>query len=509
MLDDYLKRILRARVYGGAVETRLDRAEILSSRLGNTLLLKREDQQRTNSFKMRGAFNKIAQLAPEKRAIGVITASSGNHAQGVAYGAKVAGCRAVIVMPTSAPALKVDAVRALGAEVVIHGSNFTEALGHALELEKTEGLTFVHPFDDPDVIAGQGTIALEILRQHEEPIEAVFVAIGGGGMIAGIGACIKAVRPETKVIGVHAAGSEAMRISVETGERVMLPEVSLFADGVAVSQVGVETLRVAREVVDEFMTIGTDAMCTAMREVFDENRAILEPSAALTVAAAKVYAAREGLRDRTLVAVLCGSNMNFDRLGFVVERSHVGEHREALLGITVPRGPGALARFIAGIGNHRFSELSFRDCGGPSAQVFAGIYVSGQEDRAATIAGLEGAGYSVTDLSDNELAKAHLRHFAGGRRGGSDAAAPPRDELLFRLDFMETPRAFGAFLDALPTDWTVTAFHYRNHGADHASVLMGFTVPAGAAQPLRERLAATGFGLVEETDNPACALFLR
>jgi threonine dehydratase len=509
VLDEYLKRIVRARVYGGAVETSLDRAEGLSARIGNTLMLKREDQQRTNSFKMRGAFNKIAQLDPDKRAVGVITASSGNHAQGVAYGAKVAGCRAVIVMPTSAPALKVDAVRTLGAEVVIHGSNFTEALAHALELEKTEGLTFVHPFDDPDVIAGQGTIGLEILRQHEDPIEAVFVAIGGGGMIAGIGACIKAVRPETKVIGVHAVGSEAMRISVETGERVMLPEVSLFADGVAVSQVGVETLRVAREVVDEYMTIGTDAMCAAMREVFDENRAILEPSAALTVAAAKVYAAREGLSGKTLIAVLCGSNMNFDRLGFVVERSHVGNHREALLGIAVPRGPGALATFIAAIGDHRFSELSYRAGGGPEAHVFAGIYVSGKEDTATTVAGLEAAGYGVTDLSDNELAKAHLRHFAGGRSGKPDEEALFRDERLFRLDFMETPRAFGAFLDALPKDWTVTAFHYRNHGADHASVLIGFTVPAGAGTDLVAHLEATGYNLVEETDNPACALFLR
>jgi len=509
MLDDYLGRILRARVYSAAVETALEKAEILSGRIGNTLLFKREDQQTTRSFKMRGAFNKIASMAPEKQAIGVITASSGNHAQGVAYGARVAGCRAVIVMPTSAPALKVDAVRALGGEVVMHGTNFTEALLHALELEKSEGLTFVHPFDDPEVIAGQGTIAMEILRQHDRPIEAVFVAIGGGGMIAGIGAYIKAVRPEIRVIGVHAAGSEAMRISVETGERVMLPQVSLFADGVAVSQVGVETLRVARCVVDEFMTIGTDAMCTAMREVFDENRAILEPSAALTVAAAKAYAAREGLTDKTLVAVLCGSNMNFDRLGFVVERSHVGAHLEAILGITVPRGPGALARFITAIGNHRFSELAFRDCSEPEARVLAGIYVAGRADTEATIAGLEGAGYGVTDLSENELAKAHLRHFAGGRSTKPDERALFRDELLFRIDFMETPRAFGAFLDALPTDWTVTAFHYRNHGADHASVLMGFTVPAGAAQPLRDRLAATGFGVVEETDNPAYRMFLK
>jgi len=507
--DEYLTRILRAQVYGGAIETSLDKAEQLSERLGNTLLLKREDQQRTNSFKMRGAFNKISLLDPETRSRGVITASSGNHAQGVAYAAKVRGCRAVIVMPVSAPAIKVDAVRSLGGEVVSHGSGYREALAHALELAKTEGMTFVHPYDDPDVVAGQGTIGMEILRQHQDPIHAVFVAIGGGGMIAGVAAYIKALAPDTKIIGVHAEGSESMMRSVAAGHPVMLDAVTLFADGVAVNQVGEEPFRVARDLIDEFMVIGTDAMCTAMREIFNENRAMLEPSAALTVAAAKEYVAREGIEGQTLVAVLCGSNMNFDRLGFVVERSYTGEHREALLGIAVRRGDGAVRRLIETIGNHRFSEFSYRIGPADVAHVFAGVYVSGEDDTAATIAALEAAGFPTTDLTDNELAKAHLRHFVGGRSTKPDEEAMFRDELLFRLDFPETPGAFGRFLEAMPTDWTVTAFHYRNHGADHASVLIGFNVPPGAADKLRAHLAQTGYGAVEETENPAYRMFLR
>jgi threonine dehydratase len=509
LVPDYLQRILRARVYGGAIETSLDRAEQLSNRLGNTLLLKREDQQRTNSFKMRGAFNKIAQLDPETRARGVITASSGNHAQGVAYAARVEGCRAVIVMPVSAPAIKVDAVATLGGEVVRHGASFTDSLGHALELARTEGLTFVHPYDDPDVIAGQGTIGMEILRQWQDPIHAIFVAIGGGGMIAGVGAYIKAVSPETKIVGVHAEGSDSMMRSVAAGHPVMLDTVSLFADGVAVRQVGDEPFRVAKDLIDEFMVIGTDAMCTAMREVFAENRAILEPSAALTVAAAKDYVAREGIEGKTLVAVLCGSNMNFDRLGFVVERSYVGEHREALLGVSVPREPGAVKRLIEAVGAHRFSEFSYRIGPANVAHVFLGIYVSGPEDTAATIAALDAAGFHTTDLSDNELAKAHLRHFVGGRSTKADEEALFRDELLFTLDFPEAPGAFAAFLDAVPTDWTITAFHHRNHGADHASVLIGFAVPPGRADALRAHLAATGYNVVEETGNPAYRMFLR
>ncbi|MBP7002155.1 threonine ammonia-lyase, biosynthetic [Amaricoccus sp.] len=503
MAIDYLEKILNARVYGAAVETPLDRAAILSERLGNTLLFKREDLQRTNSFKMRGAFNKIASLSPEALAIGVITASSGNHAQGVAYGAKVKGCRAVIVMPVSTPAIKVDAVRALGGEVVQYGDSFTDSLGHALELEKTEGLSFVHPYDDPEVIAGQGTIGMEILRQCQEPIHAVFIAIGGGGMIAGIGAYLKRLRPETRIIGVQPVDSDAMKRSLETGERVLLPHVGLFADGVAVRQVGEETFRVAREVIDEIMLIDTDAMCTAMREVFAENRAILEPSAALTVAAAKDYVAREGIRDQVLVSVLCGANMNFDRLGFVVERSYAGEHREALLGITVPRTPGSVRRLIDTIGEHRFSEFGYRLGDAEAAQVFAGIYVSGREDTAATIGALEAAGFATTDLSDNELAKTHLRHLAGGR---SPAAG---QEQLYSFEFPETPGAFGAFLSRMRSDWTVSLFHYRNHGADHGSVLMGVQVPPGDEPAFRAFIEERGYPFVEETDNPAYRMFLR
>jgi threonine dehydratase len=481
----------------------------MSSRLGNTLLLKREDQQRTSSFKMRGAFNKISNLTADALARGVVTASSGNHAQGVAYGAKVKGCRAVIVMPVSTPPIKVNAVRALGGEVVQHGASFQDSLEFALRMAEEEGLTFVHPYDDPDVIAGQGTIGMEILRQHAGPIDAVFVAIGGGGMISGVGAYLKAVSPQTKLIGVHAEGSDAMMRSVAAGERLLLDRVSLFADGVAVRQVGVETFRLAREVVDEYMVVGVDAMCAAMREVFAENRAIIEPSAALPVAAAKDYVAREGLTGRTLVAVLCGANMNFDRLGFVVERSYVGEHREALIGVTIPIEPGAVRRLIDVVAEHRFSEFSYRMGSSSVAHVFIGVYVDNPEDSAALRRSLRSADFEAMDLTDNELAKAHLRHFVGGRTANDDDQPLLRDELLFRIDFPESPGAFGVFLGALPTDWRITAFHYRNHGADHASVLIGFSVPHDTADAVRDYLRGTGFGVTEDTADPAYRLFLR
>ncbi len=500
---DYLEMILRAKVYGAAVETSLDKAEILSNRLRNNLLLKREDQQTTNSFKMRGSFNKISSLTPEQLKIGVITASSGNHAQGVAFGARVKGCRAVIVMPMSAPAIKVDAVKALGGEVVSHGSDFGAALAHALELEKRDGLVFVHPYDDPHVIAGQGTIGMEILRQHQDPIHAVFIAVGGGGMIAGIAAYVKRISPETRIVAVHAEGSDSMMRSFEAGHPVRLDQVSVFADGVSVNQVGVEPFRVAKDLIDEFMVIGTDAMCTAMREVFAENRAILEPSAALTVAAAKDYVAREGIKDKTLVAVLCGSNMNFDRLGFVVERSYTGEHREALLGISVPREAGAVRRLIETIGDHKFSEFNYRLSDANVGHVFAGIYVKGREDTDATIAALEAAGFATTDLSDNDLAKDHLRHIAGGRSPQAE------NEILLSFEFPELGGAFGRFLAAMQPDWTVSLFHYRNHGSDSGRVLMGVQAPPGAEAAVHAFAEASGYAFTDETDNPAYRMFLR
>ncbi|MGR6805594.1 threonine ammonia-lyase, biosynthetic [Sphaerotilus natans] len=503
LLNHYLKRILTARVYDVARETELEPARQLSRRVGNQVLLKREDNQPVFSFKLRGAYNKMAHLSPEQRARGVICASAGNHAQGVALGSQRLGCRAVIVMPVTTPQVKVDAVRHLGGEVVLHGDSYNDAYDHALKVAEAEGLTFVHPFDDPDVIAGQGTIGMEILRQHEGPIDAVFVAIGGGGLISGVAAYIKAVRPEIRIIGVQTVDSDAMLQSVRAGQRVRLNDVGLFADGTAVKFVGEETFRVARELVDEFIVVDTDAVCAAMKDVFQDTRSILEPSGALSVAALKQYVAREGCTGKTFVAITCGANMNFDRLRFVAERAEVGEEREALFAVTIPEERGSFKRFCELIGPRSVTEFNYRISDERVAHIFVGLSTKTRGESAEIGALFATQGFGAVDLTHDELAKTHLRHLVGGR---SELA---RDERVFRFEFPERPGALMRFLSSMHPDWNISLFHYRNQGADYGRILVGIQVPAADEAAFGEFLDTLAYPFTEETDNPVYRLFLR
>ncbi len=499
---DYLRKILTARVYDVAFETALEKASNLSARLNNTLLLKREDMQSVFSFKLRGAYNKMAHLSVAALAQGVICASAGNHAQGVALAAKRLGARAVIVMPVTTPSVKVHAVRARGAEVVLFGDSFDEANAHARELEAREKLIFVHPFDDPDVIAGQGTIGMEILRQHQGPLHAIFVAIGGGGMIAGIAAYIKRLRPEIRIIGVEPVDSDAMARSLKAGRRVKLDRVGLFADGVAVKLVGEETFRLCREYVDEVILVDTDDICAAIKDVFEDTRAILEPAGALAIAGAKAYVEREKLKGRTLVAVACGANMNFDRLRFVAERAEVGERREAILAVTIPEERGSFRRFCELVGKRNVTEFNYRIASAERAHIFVGLAVHDRADVARLMRNLGRHGFAALDLTDDELAKSHLRHMVGGH---SDLA---RDELLYRFEFPERPGALIKFLGSMRPDWNISLFHYRNHGADVGRVLVGMQVPAKEMGALRKFLATLGYRYWDESGNPAYRLFL-
>ncbi|MEO8655390.1 MAG: threonine ammonia-lyase, biosynthetic, partial [Ramlibacter sp.] len=442
--SDYLKKILTARVYDVAVESALEPARNLSRRLHNKVLLKREDQQPVFSFKLRGAYNKMAHLTAEQLQRGVICASAGNHAQGVALSAHRLGARAVIVMPVTTPQLKIDAVKALGGEVVLHGESYSDAYLHAVELEQQQGLTFVHPFDDPDVIAGQGTIAMEILRQHQGPLDAVFVAIGGGGLISGVANYIKAVRPEIKVIGVQMNDSDAMAQSIAARKRITLDDVGLFSDGTAVKLVGEETFRIARELVDEFVTVDTDAVCAAIKDVFVDTRSIVEPAGALAVAAIKQYVAEHKTRGETYAAILCGANMNFDRLRFVAERAEVGEEREALLAVTIPEERGSFRRFCELIGNlpggpRNVTEFNYRISDSTHAHVFVGLTTHGKGESAKIAANFSRHGFDALDLTHDELAKEHIRHMVGGR------SALARDERLLRFVFPERPGALMKF----------------------------------------------------------------
>ena len=500
---DYLQRILTARVYDVAVETTLAPAPLLSARLANTVLLKREDEQPVFSFKLRGAYNKMAHLSAAHLKRGVICASAGNHAQGVALSARKLGCRAVIVMPVTTPALKIDAVRALGGEVVLHGDSYSDAYAHALELERARGLSFVHPFDDPDVIAGQGTIAMEILRQHQGPIDAVFVAIGGGGLISGVAAYIKAVRPDIKVIGVQTTDSDAMTRSVRAGKRVRLADVGLFSDGTAVKQVGVETFRLARKLVDDFVLVDTDAVCAAIKDVFQDTRSILEPAGALGVAGIKQYVDRHRTQGRTYVAITCGANMNFDRLRFVAERAEVGEEREAVFGVTIPEERGSFRRFCALVGPRSVTEFNYRISDQQVAHVFVGLSTQGRDESAKIARHFVRHGFETLDLTHDELAKQHLRHLVGGR---SELA---RDERLLRFVFPERPGALMQFLSSLHPEWNISLFHYRNQGADYGRILVGLQVPPSDRRALREFLDGLGYPCVDESDNPAYRLFLR
>ncbi len=502
MPPDYLEKILNARVYDVAVETPLDAAPNLSARIGNRLLLKREDMQPVFSFKLRGAYNKIVQLSPERLQRGVICASAGNHAQGVALSAAKVGCRAVIVMPTTTPLIKVRAVRARGGEVILVGDSFDEAYAHALELEKAEKLTFVHPFDDAEVIAGQGTIGMEILRQHAEPIDAVFCSVGGGGLISGVAAYIKRLRPETKIVGVEALDADAMTQSLAAGKRVRLKNVGLFADGAAVKYVGEETFRLCQLYVDEMVGVDTDAICAAIKDVFEDTRAVLEPAGALAIAGAKDYAARHKLKGKTLVAVASGANLNFDRLRFVAERAEVGEQREAILAVTLPEKPGSYKKFLALIGSRNVTEFNYRFNDEREAHVFVGLQVASRLESIKIVDQLRRHGYPTLDLTDDEMAKLHIRHLVGGHSPKAD------NEMIYRFEFPERPGALMNFLSKMSAGWNISLFHYRNHGADYGRVLVGMQVPVAEMRAFKNFLKNLGYTHWNETDNPAYKLFL-
>jgi threonine dehydratase len=510
---DYLKKILTARVYDVAVETPLEIAQDLSARIHNTVLLKREDQQPVHSFKLRGAYNKMAHLSPAHLKKGVICASAGNHAQGVALSAQRLGCRAVIVMPITTPQVKVDAVRGFGGEVVLFGDSYSDAHGHAVELEKKEGLTFVHPFDDPDVIAGQGTIAMELLRQHQGRLDAVFVAIGGGGLIAGVANYIKALRPEIKVIGVQMNDSDAMTQSVSAKKRVTLADVGLFSDGTAVKLVGEETFRVASELVDEYLLVDTDAVCAAIKDVFVDTRSIVEPAGALAVAAIKQYVATHRSKGETYAAILCGANMNFDRLRFVAERAEVGEEREALFAVTIPEERGSFRRFCELIGDlpsfggpkalRNVTEFNYRISDSQKAHVFVGLTTAARGESGKIAAHLSRHRFEALDLTHDELAKEHVRHMVGGH------SALAKEERLLRFVFPERPGALLKFLSLLRPNWNISLFHYRNQGADYGRILVGIQVPASDSQDFDAFLATLGYPYVEETANPVYRMFLQ
>ena len=505
---DYLKKILTAKVYDVAVESALEPAKNLSRRLHNKVLLKREDQQPVFSFKLRGAYNKMAHLSAEQLRRGVICASAGNHAQGVALSAHKLGSRAVIVMPVTTPQLKIEAVKALGGEVVLHGDSYSDAHEKAVELEKSQQLTFVHPFDDPDVIAGQGTIAMEILRQHQGPLDAVFVAIGGGGLISGVANYIKAVRPEIRVIGVQMNDSDAMAQSVAASRRVTLADVGLFSDGTAVKLVGQETFRIARELVDEFMTVDTDAVCAAIKDVFVDTRSIVEPAGALAVAAIKQYVAANKTRGQTYAAILCGANMNFDRLRFVAERAEVGEEREALFAVTIPEERGSFKRFCELIGElpggpRNVTEFNYRISDSKAAHVFVGLTTHGKGESARIAANFSRHGFKALDLTHDELAKEHIRHMVGGH------SALAQEERLLRFVFPERPGALLKFLSHMRPGWNITLFHYRNQGADYGRILVGLQVPLADNKAFKSFLSTLGYPSVDETDNPVYRLFLQ
>lgn len=502
-MEKYVKKILASRVYEAAIETPLQPAANLSRRLDNQVQLKREDMQPVFSFKIRGAYNKIVQLGAEERARGVIAASAGNHAQGVAYSARKLGLKALIVMGRNAPSIKVDAVRNLGAKVVLHGDTYDEAAAHALELAEEHGYAFVHPYDDVDVIAGQGTVGVEIINQHAGVPDVIFVPVGGGGLIAGISAYVKYLAPGTRVVGVEAEGSACLAAAMAAGRRVRLrfESLDLFADGVSVAQVGKETFKIARRYVDEVITVNTDAICAAIKDLFDDTRSIAEPAGALAVAGMKKYVEREGVSDAKLVAVVSGANVNFDRLRHISERAEVGEQREVVLGVTIAEESGSFLKFCRALGKHPVSEFNYRYANDKEAHVYVGLQVTAGEDRLQLIEELA-ASYAIEDMTDNEAAKLHVRHMVGGRTLGD------KSELLYRFEFPERPGALLRFLIGLGGSWNITMFHYRNHGAAWGRVLVGFEAQAKDRRSLAEYLKRIGYRYWEETDNPAYRMFL-
>ena len=502
MTLNYKDKIENSRVYDVAKNTPLEFQPNLSARIGNRVLLKREDMQPVFSFKLRGAYNKMANLPADVLARGVIAASAGNHAQGVALAAQKLKCRAVIVMPTTTPDIKINAVKNRGAEVVLFGDSYSDAYVKALELEQSEQLTFVHPYDDPDVIAGQGTIALEILQAHPEPIEAIFCCVGGGGLLAGIAAYVKALRPEIKIIGVEAQDSEAMTESLKQGHRVMLEQVGLFADGAAVKQVGEHTFKLAQQFVDEMIVVDNDAICAAIKDVFEDTRSILEPAGALATAGIKEYAARNNVTGKTLIGIASGANMNFDRLRFIAERAELGEHREAVLAVTIPEKPGAFKAFCRLLGNRNITEFNYRFSDPNAAHIFVGLAIASSAETGKLIYELAAQGLNTIDLTDNEMAKLHLRHLVGGR------APQAEHEVVYRFEFPEKPGALMKFLDTMRHDWNISLFHYRNHGADFGRVLVGMQVPPHEHSEFLAFLQKLGYPHWDETENPAYKLFL-
>jgi threonine dehydratase len=503
MLERYLKMILNARVYDVAVETPLVVAEHLSERMGNTIWFKREDLQPVHSFKLRGAYNKIAGLSEEECANGVIAASAGNHAQGVALAASRRGVKALIVMPRTTPSIKVDAVRRLGARISLSGDAYDDACAHAVEMAGEKGMTFIHPYDDPEVIAGQGTIALEILREHRGELHAIFVPVGGGGLIAGVATCVKALKPAIKVIGVEPDDAPCLHMALRHKRRVLLDQVGIFTDGVAVRQAGREPFRIARRHVDEVMLVSTDEICAAMKDIFDDCRAVVEPAGALAVAGIKRYVDRSGITGAGLVAINSGANINFDRLRHVSERAEIGEYREALLAVTIPEEPGSFRRFCQALGKRFITEFNYRYADARQAHVFAGIQLDdGQKERHAIIDQLRAEGYPVEDLTDSEISKLHIRYMVGGHAFGL------KDEMLYRFQFPERPGALLKFLTSMGKRWNISLFHYRNHGADYGRVLAGIQVPAGSRREFQRFLDDLGYWYREESESAPYRLFL-
>jgi threonine dehydratase len=503
LLNHYARKILTSRVYDVAVETPLHGARQLSERLGNQVLLKREDLQPVFSFKIRGAYNKLAQLSPEELARGVVTASAGNHAQGLALAARQLGIAATIVMPKTTPEIKVEGVRSRGAHVLLHGDSFPEALAYSLKLVDEQGLVYIHPYDDPDTIAGQGTVAMEILRQQPGALDAIFVPVGGGGLIAGIAAYVKYLRPEIRIIGVEPDDSNCLQAAMAAGERVVLGQVGLFADGVAVAQIGHHTFEVCRQYVDEVITVSTDEICAAIKDIYDDTRSITEPAGALGVAGIKKYVEQRGISGQTLVAIDSGANVNFDRLRHVAERAELGEGREAIIAVTIPEQPGSFKAFCQAIGKRQITEFNYRYHTDREAHIFVGVQTHPVTDpKHALIASLTSQGFPVLDLTDNELAKLHIRHMVGGH------AERVSDEVVLRFEFPERPGALFNFLNRLGGRWTISMFHYRNHGAADGRVVAGLVVPEDERHLVGQALDEIGYPYWDETDNPAYRLFL-
>ena len=503
MSKSLIERILTARVYDVAIETPLDRARSLSARLGNEIFLKREDLQPVFSFKLRGAFNRMFLLTAEERARGVVAASAGNHAQGVALSGTKLGIKTTIVMPKTTPEIKVRAVQAFGGTAVLHGGSYDEAYAHARELEAKQGMTFVHPFDDLDVIAGQGTIGMEVLRQHPDPIDAIFLCVGGGGLVAGVGSYLKYLYPNTKIVAVEHEEAPTLYTSLQAGERVSLPQVGTFADGAAVKLIGEQTFAIAKEIVDEVILVNTDETCAAIKDVFEDTRTLLEPAGALSVAGLKKYVAEHHLQGKHLIAVASGANINFDRMRHVAERAELGEGREMLLAVTIPERPGSFREFCHDISHRPITEFNYRYADARDAQVFAGVKIAGgKTERETLLKDLRAKGYSVTDLTDNEVAKIHLRYMVGGHSNGA------QDEVLYRFMFPERPGALLHFLTSMSAGWNISLFHYRNHGSDFGRVLVGIQVPPTEREAFCQFLNELGYDYWDETENPAYQRFL-